>query len=41
MKWRVSEKAVRGKSEGIYQLLGPVEVQDICDLIDYKVRYVN
>jgi len=24
-----------GKSEGFYQLLGPVEVQDICDLIDW------
>jgi predicted acyl esterase len=24
-----------GKSEGYYQLMGPVEVQDICDLIDW------
>ena len=24
-----------GKSEGFYQLLGPVEIQDICDLIDW------
>src|SRR5919204_6491052 len=27
-----------GKSEGFYQLVGPLEVQDMCDLIDWLAQ---